>query len=104
MTVAEQNFQPQTRDTTNGPNLHTYVPRSDGAIMVGNVAYFPEGYVAANATAAAATIPVVVQPRQPASIMQPLVYPPPYTLSSYLPHVSAEYYRQVFYPQASVSV
>lgn len=38
----EQNYQPQGRDTTNGPHVHTYIPRSDGSIIVGGVTYYPQ--------------------------------------------------------------
>lgn len=55
-TVPEQNFQPQTRDTTTGPNVHTYIPRQDGSILVGGVAYVPQ--VAVPAAAAATAVPV----------------------------------------------
>ncbi|TVY40829.1 hypothetical protein LSUB1_G002718 [Lachnellula subtilissima] len=92
MTVAEQNFQPQTRDTTNGPNLHTYVPRSDGAIMVGSIAYFPEGYVPA--AAAVPTIPVVVQPSQPALVGQPPVNYPVAMPMPMLPQQPQPIYQQ----------
>lgn len=52
--VSEQNFQPQGRDTTNGPHLHTYIPRSDGTILVGGVSYIPQLPTPAVAT----TVPV----------------------------------------------
>jgi hypothetical protein len=110
--MVEQNFQPQTRDTTNGPNLHTYIPRSGtAAIEVNGVTYWPEGQGPAstgNATAAAATIPVMIQPGQPATVPMVLSAPfhpfPSLLQFPYLPYVPAEYYRQAFYPQASVSV
>ena len=54
----EQNFQPQTRDTSNGPQLHTYIPRSDGGVMIGGVAYYPQGFVPAVPTAPVITVPV----------------------------------------------
>ncbi|PMD18241.1 hypothetical protein NA56DRAFT_630550 [Hyaloscypha hepaticicola] len=58
----QQNFQPQTRDTTNGPHLHTYIPRSDGSILVGGVAYVPQ--------AVGGTVPQVVY-QQPGYIAPP---------------------------------
>ncbi|EPE28726.1 hypothetical protein GLAREA_09847 [Glarea lozoyensis ATCC 20868] len=36
-------FTPQVRDTTLGPNVHTYIPRADGAIVINGIAYFPDG-------------------------------------------------------------
>lgn len=33
------NFEPQVRDTTNGPHIHTYTPRDDGSVMIGGVIY-----------------------------------------------------------------
>jgi hypothetical protein len=53
MTRVEENFQPQVRDTTNGPNVHTYIPRGDGTIMVGDVIYIPQTTAATAATTAA---------------------------------------------------
>ena len=38
----QQNNQPQTGDTTNGPNIHTYIPRSDGTINIGGIVYAPQ--------------------------------------------------------------
>ncbi len=73
----EQNFQPQTRDTTNGPNLHTYIPRSDGAIMLGGVAYVPQNV---GGTVTATTVPVTTASAvpiaiQPGTITLPIVQP-----------------------------
>jgi hypothetical protein len=56
--VTQENFQPQVRDTTNGPNVHTYIPRADGSIVIGGVAYIPQSGVA---TAATTAVPVTVQ-------------------------------------------
>jgi hypothetical protein len=51
----QQNFQPQVRDTSSGPNLHTYIPLEDGAVVIGGITFLPETGVAT-----AATIPVTV--------------------------------------------
>ncbi|KAI9047974.1 hypothetical protein LZ554_007774 [Drepanopeziza brunnea f. sp. 'monogermtubi'] len=67
-----QNFQPQVgTDTTHGPHLHQYIPRSDGSILVGGVSYIPQ-HVAVPATVASVSVPVpvvsapiVVQPASP---------------------------------------
>lgn len=48
--VQEQDFQPQGRNTTNGPNVHTYIPRSDGSIVIGGIAYVPQVSTAAAST------------------------------------------------------
>lgn len=48
--VPEQNFQPQAGDSTNGPNKHTYIPRSDGSVVVGGVAYVPQAGIPAAPT------------------------------------------------------
>ena len=56
--MTQENFQPQVPDTTNGANVHTYIPRADGSIVVGGVVYLPQTR-AATATAPAA-IPVTV--------------------------------------------
>jgi len=72
VTPPEQNFQPQTRDTTNGPHLHTYIPRSDGTILVGGVAYAPQ--TIGNITATTVPVGVAVQP---AAVHLPTVQLPP---------------------------
>ena len=67
MVVAKQDFQPQVPDTSNGPHVHTYIPRADGSILVGGVAYIPQS-VSGGGTApslpisAANVTPVVVHP------------------------------------------
>ncbi|KAF4628965.1 hypothetical protein G7Y89_g9183 [Cudoniella acicularis] len=88
--MVEQNFQPQVRDTTDGPNLHTYIPRADGAIMVGGVAYYPGTAAQASGAKAPtvavvapvpASLPFMLQPGQTAATMQmqtPVCYPYPY--------------------------
>jgi hypothetical protein len=53
-----QNFQPQAGDTSNGPIFHTYIPRSDGAIMVNGVAYVPRN----NTVTVATSVPVSITP------------------------------------------
>ncbi|PMD40650.1 hypothetical protein L207DRAFT_554340 [Hyaloscypha variabilis F] len=70
---------PQTRDTTNGPHLHTYIPRSDGTILVGGVAYVPQSV--SNITATTAT-PLVYQ--QPGIIPQPQPVYNPYAQQPYI--------------------
>lgn len=57
--ATQENFQPQVRDTTNGPNVHTYIPHADGSIVIGGVAYIPQSGVP---TAATTAIPVTAQP------------------------------------------
>lgn len=54
MTQAEENFQPQVRDTTNGPNIHTYIPRADGSVLIEGVIYVPQ--CAATSTCPAAPV------------------------------------------------
>jgi hypothetical protein len=71
VTPPEQNFQPQTRDTTNGPYLHTYIPRSDGSILVGGVAYVPQ---VTNIGATATTVPIGGMTAVPVAT-QPIVQP-----------------------------
>ena len=57
VSLRQENYQPQTRDTTAGPQLHTYVPRADGSVMIGGTVFFPQP---APAVAAAAPAPAVV--------------------------------------------
>jgi hypothetical protein len=73
VTPPEQNYQPQTRDTTNGPHLHTYIPRSDGTIVVGGIAYIPQT-IGSNFTAT--TVPVGMA-FQPTALPLPTVQLPP---------------------------
>jgi hypothetical protein len=73
VTPPEQNYQPQTRDTTNGPHLHTYIPRSDGTIVVGGIAYVPQTF-GSNVTAT--TVPVGMA-FQPTALPLPTVQLPP---------------------------
>ena len=70
--TTQENFQPQVRDTTNGSNVHTYIPRSDGSIVIGGVAYVPQSGVPAAATAVpAAAIPAVSGPYSAATHIIP---------------------------------
>lgn len=69
MTI-EQNFQPQGRDTSNGPHVHTYIPRADGSIMIGGVAYHPQNQTQPTVSAGNATqIPVVVKPGEEGEVI-----------------------------------
>ncbi|KAL5322710.1 hypothetical protein ACEPPN_010685 [Leptodophora sp. 'Broadleaf-Isolate-01'] len=84
MAAAEQNFQPQVGDTTNGPHLHTYIPRSDGSILVNGVAYVRQSVatIPINApTVPAATVVIetpapVIPPPQPVAYQQPYIAQP----------------------------
>ncbi|KAK2626031.1 hypothetical protein QTJ16_004293 [Diplocarpon rosae] len=90
MDTSDQNFQPQVgSDTTNGPHLHTYIPRADGSILVGGITYTPQFFPAATVvpTPVAASVPVVVS--------SPIVQAP-----NYYPGFSYSF----IYPQASVSI
>lgn len=68
MTV-EQNYQPQGRDTSAGPQLHTYIPQSDGSILVGGVAYFPQPSAAPVVASVAGQVPIVVKPGEEAKVV-----------------------------------
>lgn len=83
--MTAENFQPQVRDTTNGPNVHTYIPRADGAIVIGGIAYFPQAALS-NTTTIPVTvtgpstipvqpIPVVATAPEPA-VVKPYFIPP----------------------------
>ena len=63
-----ENYQPQVRDTTKGPNIHTYIPRSDGTVMIGGVIYIPQSTVAPAVTPAATVTaqPFIIPPGGPA--------------------------------------
>jgi hypothetical protein len=109
VTPPEQNFQPQTRDTTNGPHLHTYIPRSDGSIVVGGVAYVPQtmvGSTVAATTVQVGTVPVAVQPAAVAlpTVQLPLEYQYPVNFPSYIyqgasfqPEAFSLFSQQVFH-------
>jgi hypothetical protein len=51
-----ENFQPQVRDATNGPNIHTYIPRGDGTVLISGVVFIPQTMLPA------AAFPVTIQP------------------------------------------
>lgn len=59
-----EDYQPQVQNTTNGANIHTYIPRSDGTVMIGGVIYYPHGAVptAVPAAATSTTVPAVARP------------------------------------------
>lgn len=65
-----ENYQPQVRDTTNGPNIHTYIPRVDGTVLIGGVVYVPqttaEASTATTATATATAQLYTIPPGGPA--------------------------------------
>jgi hypothetical protein len=100
VTPPEQNFQPQTRDTTNGPHLHTYIPRSDGSIVVGGVAYVPQtvGSTIATTTVQVGTVPVAVQPAAIAlpTVQLPLEYQYPVNFPSYI-YQGASFQPEAFF-------
>lgn len=87
VTPPEANFQPQTRDTTNGPHLHTYIPRSDGSILVGGVVYIPQ---ASGTVIGATTVPLGAAAAVPV-VSQPVQFPPLYThcVSPYIGYQAA---------------
>jgi len=63
----QRNYQPQTGDTTNGPNIHTYIPRSDGTITIGGIIYTPQTAIPIVTTPLGATpvAPVLVTTAAP---------------------------------------
>lgn len=92
-----QDFQPQVgSDTTNGPHIHTYIPRSDGSIIVGGVTYVPQVVAPATvtpvavATSVAAPAPIVVQPAAP--VVQAPYYPYDPFYGYMYPYASASIY------------
>lgn len=89
-------FQPQVgADTTNGAHVHTYIPRADGSILIGGVAYFPQSNGTAAAVPVVTSAPVVVQP---AVASVPIVQPP------YYPHFPYPLYASVYPTVASLSI
>lgn len=94
-----QNFQPQVRDTTAGPNLHTYIPRDDGSVTINGVTFLPQSRIATAATipVTASGIPVATSvplqsyvippggPAIPGFVSSPVKLTPPqcYTFSCY---------------------
>ena len=100
VTPPQQNFQPQTRDTTNGPHLHTYIPRSDGTIVVGGVAYVPQNV---GGTAVATTVPLVTANAVPVAVQPAAVPLPTVQLPQYLQYpLNSPYY--IYQQAASLSV
>ncbi|CZT48770.1 uncharacterized protein RSE6_09517 [Rhynchosporium secalis] len=79
MATADENFQPQVGDTTTGPEMHTYIPRSDGSILVNGIAYVRQNVatpvVVTNIPAAAV---VVEAPAQVIPPPHPVIYQQPY--------------------------
>ncbi|KAA8564142.1 hypothetical protein EYC84_012119 [Monilinia fructicola] len=74
-----QNFQPQVPDTSNGPHEHTYIPRSDGAIIVNGVVYLRETKTPAPAPVIPAIAPVMIPaPQYQQTMPQPAFQPYPY--------------------------
>jgi hypothetical protein len=100
VTPPQQNFQPQTRDTTNGPHLHTYIPRSDGTIVVGGVAYVPQNV---GGTAVATTVPVGTASAVPVAVQPAAVPLPTVQLPQYVQYpLNFPYY--IYQQAASLSV
>ncbi len=79
MATTGQNYQPQDgNDTSSGAHIHTYIPRADGSILVGGIAYIPQVAPTATVTAIPVTTSAPV-------VVQPAVQPPyPYFLNHYL--------------------
>jgi hypothetical protein len=73
MTQAE-NYQPQVRDTTTGPNVHTYIPRADGSIVIGGVTYLPQTAVAAT-VANPSEIPIPLTMHSAVGPPNPIAFP-----------------------------
>ena len=118
----QQNFQPQVRDTSAGPNLHTYIPREDGAVVIGGITFLPQTGVAIPVTVTGAPLPTghpvpvtpyVTPPGGPATLA--FVAPPVQPTPQYYPY-SCHYFPLTcpslgyaaapfpYYQQASVSV
>ncbi|KAM3070169.1 hypothetical protein ACMFMF_008522 [Clarireedia jacksonii] len=81
--ASAQNFQPQVGDTTNGPTEHTYIPRSDGTILINGIVYVPQP--ATTPIPAVAAVPIPVPAPMPAQFpitqpMQPLYPGYPYPM------------------------
>jgi hypothetical protein len=72
-TKGGQHFTPQVRDTRAGPNIHTYIPRADGGIVIGGVAYYPDGpKPIVTAIPASLPVPVTASAAQPTMVHQPI--------------------------------
>lgn len=78
--ASAQNFQPQVGDTTNGAIEHTYIPRSDGTILINGIIYLPQGQPA-TAIPAVAAVPVPMHAPYP-------VQAPPCPYFPYYPYAS----------------
>ena len=74
--MAEQNYQPQVRDTSNGANVHTYIPRADGSILIGGVVYTPQAGVTTTTAPVAVATPVATHVTAPVPVAQTYVIPP----------------------------
>ncbi|KAL2064253.1 hypothetical protein VTL71DRAFT_4747 [Oculimacula yallundae] len=104
MATAGQNFQPQVGDTTAGPELHTYIPRSDGSILVNGVAYVRQT-VAAVPVAAAQVPAAAVVVEAPAQVVQtpffPYMYPQlyPHMFPQFIPPPQPVIYQQPYITQ-----
>jgi hypothetical protein len=61
-----ENYQPQVRDTTNGPNIHTYIPRSDGTVLIGGVVFVPQTTAEASSASTITAQHYIVPPGGPA--------------------------------------
>ena len=71
-----QNFQPQGRDTSNGPNIHTYIPREDGSISINGVTFLPQSGVATAATIPVTSTGIPIATASHPVPAQPWVIPP----------------------------
>jgi hypothetical protein len=89
------NFQPQVGDTTNGPHVHTYIPREDGTILIGGTAYIPKAPMPAVANVMAPAQGTVVQP----AVQTPFYYPQ----YPYYPH-NVAFPTHFYLPPASLEV
>jgi hypothetical protein len=87
-TTGEQSFAPQVRDTRLGPNIHNYIPRADGAIVVGGIAYYPEGpKPAAIAIPTSLPVPVTTAAGQPTMVHLPAPHTHTHNLLSLVLHL-----------------
>jgi len=85
MASQPQNFQPQVRNTTDGPNMHTYIPRADGTFVVGGVPFAPQAGIATAPVAPVAVtgVPTPAQhpvPPPPAPYMPAAIQYQPYLI------------------------
>jgi hypothetical protein len=122
--VHEENYQPQVRDTTTGPHLHTYIPRDDGTVLIGDAQYMrttpgigattvgvavagaapvmaPVPAVAAPTVAVPGVLPAFAMPLNTAAVGLQMPFP---TLPSMgYPYFDPAYYNNLFYQGASHS-